>query len=1021
VGAVGERGAAPAPAPPAGTVTFLFTDLEGSTRLLEAHPDAYREAVRRHHELLREAVDAHGGVVFETMGDAVYAAFARPTAAVRAALAGQRALQAEPWGATGPLRVRMGLHLGEVERQGGHYFGAPLYRCARLLATAHGGQTVLSGAVAEVVRDALPADAGLRDLGEHRLRDLQRPERLFQLGHPDLPVDFPPLRSLDALPHNLPVQLTSFVGRARELAEVRQLLSANRLVTLTGAGGVGKTRLALRAAAELHGAFPDGAWLISLAPVADPALVPSAIAQALGVREAGGRTLAEGLRDHLRDKRLLLIVDNCEHLLPGAAPAVTDLLAAAPRLKVLATSRAPLRLAGEREYPVPPLRLPDPPAPARPPDPAALARSEAVALFAERAAAVAPAFAVTAETAEAVAGICRRLDGLPLALELAAVRTKVLPPAALLARLEHRLPLLTGGPRDLPARHQTLRASIAWSHDLLAPAEQTLFRRLAVFAGGCTLDAAEAVCDPGGDLPLGALDGLASLVDKSLVLPDEETSSEPRFAMLETLREYAAERLAASAEAAAIRRRHLAYYLALVERAEPRLRGPQQTVWLDRLEREHANLRAALMWCTEAPGAAGRAEMGLRLAGALWRFWDVRCYVVEGRWWLERVLETYRRRSPARVKALIGAGALAWRQDDGAAAQARYEEGLALARELGDKQSVATALNSLGFVALSSRNYAIAHALHEEGLALARELGDKQNVATALNRLGLLARYHGDYAAARRLHEESVAIRRELGDKQGVATALNNLAVVARQQGDYARARSLAEESLALHRAVGDRHNLAATLRNLGQIAYLQGRFAEAQPYLEHSLALSKDLGQILGIVEALVRMANIARARGDYARARSLSEEAVEVASRGGDQGGEGAPIAQALQSLAAVARLQGDAPRAHREYQESLRLFRDAGDTHGIATSLEGLAAVASDEGRWSRALQLVGAAGALRQAIGAPVPLLEREQVEHVRAAARRELGQLAAEDASNWGRALTVEQAVADALEDVPADA
>jgi class 3 adenylate cyclase len=458
---------------PTGTVTFLFTDLEGSTRLLEAHPLAYREAVHRHHDLLQQAVEGHGGVVFETVGDAVYAAFERPTDAVAAALAAQAALLAVPWGETGPLRVRMGVHLGEVERRGAHYFGAPLYRCARLTATAHGGQVVLSAAVTEIVRDALPPGAALRDLGAHRLKDLARPERVTQLLHPDLPAAFPPLRSLDALPHNLPRQATPFVGREAELAAVAGRLRQPGvpLLTLTGPGGTGKTRLALQAAAEVldaagpdgarsGGPFPDGAWLVELAPLADPGLVPAAVAQALGVREATGRPPEAALRDHLRDRRLLLVLDNCEHLLPGAAPAVAALLGAGPGVTVLATSREPLRVAGEHEHPVPPLALPPRPDPARPPDPAALSHYEAVALFIERAVAARPDFAVTNATAPAVAELCHRLDGLPLAIELAAARVKVLAPPALLARLDRRLGVLTGGRRDAPARQQTLRATL---------------------------------------------------------------------------------------------------------------------------------------------------------------------------------------------------------------------------------------------------------------------------------------------------------------------------------------------------------------------------------------------------------------------------------------------------------------------------------------------------------------------------------------------------------------------------------
>ena len=692
---------------PEGIVTFLFTDLEGSTRLLQAHPAAYREAVRRHHNLLRAAVEAHGGAVFETVGDAVYAAFARPTDAVKAALEGQRALRGEPWGETGELRVRMAVHLGEVERQGAHYFGAPLYRCARLLATAHGGQTVLSEAAAALVRGALPAGATLRDLGAHRLPDLREPERVAQLAHPELPAHFPPLRSLDALPNNLPRPLTSFVGREAAVAAVRERLlrPGVRLLTLTGPGGVGKTRLALRAAAEVlaaPGAFPDGAWLVYLAAVRDPALVPAAVAGALGVKEAVGRSVPEALEDFLSPKRLLLVLDNFEQVL-AAGPFVARLLAAAPAAKALVTSRAVLRVAGEHDLEVLPLALPPAPAPLdprrrpRPGPPARLSQYEAVRLFVERARAARADFAVTNETAPAVAELCHRLDGLPLALELAAARCGSCPPEALLARLGRRLPLLTGGPRDAPARQRTLRGTVAWSHDLLAPAERGLFRRLAVFAGGCTLEAAEAVCGAAGgqdgEPDVDVLEGVATLVDASLLGPAQAPPAPPagspaggagggpRYRMLELVREYALERLEEHGETVAGRRRHAAYYAALVERGEPALRSPAAPAWLACFERELDNLRAALGWCLEA----GEAGLGLRLFGKLSAHWYLRGDPEEARRWLDALLALPGAgAAPGRVRALNAGALVAVRQSDLGAVRRYAGAALATARARGD-------------------------------------------------------------------------------------------------------------------------------------------------------------------------------------------------------------------------------------------------------------------------------------------------------------------------------------------------
>lgn len=642
---------------PEGTVTFLFTDLEGSTTLLEAHPAAYRDAVRRHHNLLRGAVEAHGGVVFETVGDAVYAAFARPTDAVAAALAGQLALQTEAWPDSVAIRARMGLHTGEVERQGRHYFGAPLYRCARLTAAAHGGQVVLSEAAAALVREALPDETSLRDLGDHRLKDLSRPERIFELLHPRLAGDRRPLRTLDALPHNLPLQLTSFVGRERELADIAALVATQRLVTLTGPGGTGKTRLALQAAADTLEAYPDGVWLAELGALAEPTLVPAAVAAAVGVREEPGRPLLGTLTAALRPKCLLLMLDNCEHLLEGCARLADALLRACPRLTILATSREALGIAGETGWRVPSLALPDA---AQPPPVAALTQYEAVRLFVDRALADDPAFRVTSHNASAVAEVCHRLDGIPLALELAAARLRVLPVEQLLARLEDRFRLLTGGSRTALPRQQTLRATVDWSYALLSDPEKTCFNRLAVFAGGFTLEAAEAVCaDAAAVEPAAVLDLLTHLIDKSLVSAGRLPDGTGRCRLLETLRHYARQTLAASGEAAAVHERHARHFLAYVEQAEPALRGPAQLDWLDwldwleRLEREHDNLRAALDWFAEH----GPAEDGLRLAAALGSrasFWVTRGYLAEGRQRLARRWLSGRRancpvRAPPRV------------------------------------------------------------------------------------------------------------------------------------------------------------------------------------------------------------------------------------------------------------------------------------------------------------------------------------------------------------------------------------
>jgi predicted ATPase/class 3 adenylate cyclase len=865
---------------PAGTVTFVFTDLEGSTRLLQAHPDAYRDAVARHHALLRGAVEAHGGVVFETVGDAVYAAFARPTDAVKAALAGQLALQAEDWGGVGALRARMGLHLGEVERQGGHYFGAPLYRCARLTATAHGGQAVLPEATAALVRDALPPGAGLRDLGAHRLKDLAAPERIYQLVASALPADFPPLRTLDALPNNLPVQLTSFVGRERALAEVGCLLAAERLVTLTGAGGVGKTRLALRVAADGLDRFPDGVWLVDLAPLADEALVPQAVAAAVGVREDPGRPLVATLADALRPKRLLLVLDNCEHLLEACARLAEGLLRACPDLRVLATSREALGLAGEAPYRVPSLALPAAPGPL---SVEALAPSEAVRLFAARAATVRPGFAVTAQNAAAVAEVCRRLDGIPLALELAAARVRVLPVEPLLARLEDRFRLLTGGSRTALARHQTLRAAVDWSYDLLGAAERTLFARLSGFAGGFTLEAAEAVGAGEGIEPVDVLDLLTRLVDKSLVVAEEQPDGAARYRLLETLRQYAQETPAAHGGAEAVRARHAAYYLALAERAAPELEGPRQRAWLDRLEAELDNLRQALRW-SQAEG--GRAEAGLRLATALGHLWRLRGHQREGREWLEAALAlpAAAPRTAARAAALDGAGVLAWILGDGAAAGARLEASVALWRALGDGRGLGRALANLGLAALD-RDRAAARPVLEEAVARARAAGDRWGLALALRFLGTLEGRgppapggSGGAPARPSPLEESATLFRELGDPWGLGEALAGLDGRAFRRGDYPAARAHFEEALALRRALGNARSVAVDLIDLTIVARARGDLRGAAARGEEGRALAQAVGATPLVAEALAHLGHVALAGGDAGRAAALLGESLRL-----------------------------------------------------------------------------------------------------------------------------------------------
>jgi predicted ATPase/class 3 adenylate cyclase len=853
--------------PPTGTVTFLFTDIEGSTTMWERDRETMSKALARHDRILRDAVEERGGYVFKTVGDAFCCAFWTAADALDAALEVQRTLFGEEWQQTGPLMVRMALHTGAAEERDGDYFGPPVNRVARLLSAAHGGQVLLSLPTQELVRDQLPAGTSLRDLREHRLKDLFRPERVYQLLAPELPSEFPPLRTLDAYRTNLPVQPTPLVGREREVGDIVDRVRSEeaRLLTLTGPGGTGKTRLALQAGADLLEGFDDGTFFIDLATITDPAQVPSAIAGPLGLKESAEQTLLETLKSYLHHKHLLLVLDNFEQVLDGA-PIVAELLAACAKLKVLATSRIPLRLYGEQEYPVPPLAAPDPRVL---PPLKALTQYEAVRLFVERARAIKPEFAVTNESAPAVAEICARLDGLPLAIELAAARVRVLPPQRMLQRLDDRLKLLRGGARDLPTRQQTLRGTIDWSHDLLNEEEKALFARLSVFAGGRTLEAIEEICDPEGDLD--ALEGVESLVEKSLLRQEEGSGGAPRFVMLETVHEYAREKLQESGEAEEVKKHHAEYFLALAEEGEPGLRGPEAAAWLERLEAEHDNLRAALSWALEQE----EVELGLRLAGALWRFWWMRSHYSEGLMWLENALavagQGAGQGSPsARAMALSGIGEIASHQGDLDQAQEACEEGLKL---LANEASAAKIylLLSLGKVARMREDYNWATQVNEESVALSKEMRDTWGLASSLLSSALVNHIRGDSERATELYEESMDLFREWGDKQGLAFCSLDLGLLMISQGDLVRAQKLTEESVALFRELGSRGDVSLCLNNLGWIAFLRDDLSKALHLYKQSLALAWETGMYTVVLDDLAGFACLAGAQGDGVRAAQL------------------------------------------------------------------------------------------------------------------------------------------------------
>ncbi len=826
------------PGPPIGTVTFLCTDIEGSTALLQLWGDTrYAEALADHRRILRAVFLEQGGRELESAGDAFLVAFARARDAVVAAVAAQLALKKHRWPEDANLQIRMGMHTGEPITVAKEYVGLDVHRTARICGAAHGGQILLSLTTSSLVEGFLPSTMGLRDLGPHRLKDLHSEENLFQIVHPGLETEFPPIKALDAGAGNLPHQLSSFIGRAQEIAEVKRLLPATRLLTLTGPGGCGKTRLAIQVATDVMEAYSAGIWLVELAALGDPRLVPQTVASAVGVREAPRQQLRESLVDHLRRKKLLLVLDNCEHLLEACGHLAETLLSACEDLRVLATSREALGIPGEITWRVPSLSLPQRSAP---PTADTVARYDAIRLFIERATAVQSTFTLTAKNAGAVVEVCRHLDGIPLAIELAAARVAALPVEEIAARLSDRFALLSHGRRTAPPRHRTLQAAIDWSYHLLSGAEQRLLCQLSVFTGGWTLEAAEAVCRTEGSGPYYVMDVLTELVMKSLVLPDEQQGS-MRYRLLETVREYAFARLAASGEVAGVKERHLDWYVTLAERAAPELVGASQLVWFDRFETEYDNLRGALEWSLQS----GRSEAGLRFMGAIWRFWYVRGHFGEGRRWLEALLHAGGTASDAiRAEALKAAGNLAvWGQADYTSGRALYQESLVLWRKIGDKRGIAAVLGNLAFVAVGEGDLEAERALLEESLALRREVDDKGGIALALHSLGRMAFRQGDHVKARALLSESLPIWLQLEDKQAIAMVLENLGLLASREGAYAEARALLADSLAIRRELGHKAGIAYTLEGFAGLAAAQGQALRAARVFGAAEALRDTIG----------------------------------------------------------------------------------------------------------------------------------------------------------------------------------
>jgi predicted ATPase/class 3 adenylate cyclase/DNA-binding CsgD family transcriptional regulator len=1033
-GPVGNAEAVPMPA---GVVTFLLTDVAGSTRLWEDDRHAMARAISRHYEIIDEQVNRHAGVrpVEQGEGDSTVAAFARASDAIRAALGIQRAILEEPWPDGVQIAVRIGIHTGEADHRGhGNYAGPAVIRCARVRALGHGGQTVLTRATADIARDDLPRDASLIDLGEHPLRDLNHPEHIFQLSQEGVPSDFPPLVSSHVRANTLPAQVTSFVGREHEMDEIRRLLEETRLLTLVGAGGCGKTRLAIEVAEQLQDCYRDGALWVDLSSLSDPALVASTVANALKLRWTLTQDVTDTVAAYLSHRNMLLLLDNCEHLAAACASFAERVVRACAETTIIATSREPLGVPAETTWRVPSLSVPS--------DDQDAEQCESVRLFLERARKSRPQLRSSAETLSAVAAICRRLDGIPLAIELAAARVRTMSPQQIAAGIGDRFSLLGGGTRTALPRQRTLEASVDWSFNLLGEPERILFRRLAIFAGGFSLDAAEHVCADDGIDELAVLDVLSQLVDRSLV-QTEDLVEGTRYRLLETVRAYARQKLADSDEGRSIRDRHLAFFVEFLEKAAEGFHTPDVVGWVDRTERDHDNIRAAIDWSIESQ----QTDEALRFGGALFYFALYGNHLPETRRRLDAILSLAEGDPALRGRALASvAAAGTFLFEDPEIVRAFAEEAVSIAREVGDKQRLAQALGSLAFTALYG-DARVAVPFLEEAIAAAGEAADRPTVCLALVGLVIAHTTQGEELEARNAAERALAVARPSRHPFWLAQALCWEGFRAVMWGEFDSARSTLDESIALSRDIGDQWFLPFSLavrgyadaqsgrvqdarrecdeaisvaRPAGLIfqvgtadlmsaerSYIAGDPDEAIAFAEEALAIFRLSGYQFGIAVSLNARAWAEECRGERDTARRTAEEALEVARSAGLPRDE----ARALVAIARVDLAEGSIDAAEERLHEALGIAAQRRLSLEVVTTIEHIAKVAAANESFEEAARLLGAAHTAREDLGYPIPVVRAKehdaQLDSLRAAMGDELFNVAWKD----GAALTIEGAVA----------
>ncbi|MBK8552246.1 MAG: tetratricopeptide repeat protein [Ignavibacteria bacterium] len=934
--------------PPSGNITFLFTDIEGSTKLSQDYPDTLQFALDRHHSIVQEAIESNNGFVFEIIGDAFCSAFEKAEDAVRAAVDAQINLSKEKW-IEAVIKVRMGIHSGDAEWTGERYTGyITLARTARVMSAAYGEQILISNNTFDLCKYVFnepeqesgnghhkEKSISFRDLGERRLKDVIQPIRLFQVLYPGLIEDFPPLKTLDARPNNLPVQLTSFIGREEEMRKIKSLLKQTSLLTLTGPGGTGKTRLSLQIAADLIDDFDNGVWFVEFASLYEPDLLPNIIMQALQIPEQPKQDVIVTLTDFLKEKELLIVFDNCEHIIHACSKLAEQLLSKSPKLKILATSREALRCSGEQTFGTLSLTTPEAKSIETPEQ---LTQYESVRLFIERALVINPNFRVTNENAPAVAGICSQLDGIPLAIELAAARISILAVEKIHERLDDRFKLLTGGKRTALPRQQTLKALIEWSYDLLSEEERILWRRLSVFSDGWTFEAAEAICADEEIFKDDMLDILTGLTEKSIVIAGEEKE---RFRMLETIRQYGDNKLKESGEFESITEKHLKYYSEFADIPISNLRGGDSALWMNMIKDETGNVEKALLWFIEN----SNSEDGIKLAASMAYYWQINGYLSKGMRFLESSVSKWTEtHNHNYIRAISYLGNFARLNDDFDKAKTLFEKGLQISREMDAKKLMIEIQHRFAVLEYDKGNFEQSRKYYEENLDYYKSIDDKYGIGATLNNLGNIFSIQGDIEKASDMYTESLALRRAQGDKLGVSVALCNLGILAYEHGDYIRSKALLDESLQIRLDVGDRVGEAITLTNLGNVAFNQADYQAALALYRKSYEIYFEIGKKTGVAEALYNIAKVTFEMDEFEKALELYEESLAMC-RELDLVMEAAVC---LHGLGLIALRNKEYIKAEKYYSESLTIYRETNNILDVAKILISVAELYNETGK-------------------------------------------------------------------------